>query len=416
MSRPSQIVSSVAVPKPQLRALYARGAVVQLSNGREYLDLMNGKGCITLGHHHPSVTEAMITRLREKVGCLTCWSDSFEILAAMIVADSGISGAQVAFFSTGTEACRAAVECSRRFSGKNLIASAGYHGWGDFWAPSSVFLEPNKNGVVDFYFVPELLEEVLDRYRGQIAMVMVSPDYVHLRPETLKRLVKLSKESEVLYCSDDVKNGYRYVAGSALPITTGEHADLYTFSKGLSNGQRLSCLVGTPEVMRTAKHMTYTSYFDSLPIAAALATLNHMSSERGYERLTACGSTLSARLRRLIEQSSVPIKVVGDGPLVQMIGATETLDEAFYSACANHGLLLYDYDNQAVSLATEDVLSAVTDRFKLVFEDLAGSCGPLNGTEVSTQRQMEAAFSMIDGATDAVPAGEAIRWLREHKN
>lgn len=415
MSRPSQIISSVAVPKPRLRSLYASGAVVQLSDGREYLDLMNGKGCITLGHHHSAVTEAMIASLRMKTGCLTCWSDAFEELAEMIVVDSGVRGAQAAFFSTGTEACRAAVECARRCSRKRLIASAGYHGWGDLWASPSGILEPNKSGVVDFYYVPELLAEILDRYRGQIAMVMVSPDYVHLRPETLKRLVQLAREHEVLYCSDDVKNGYRSVAGSALPVVTGEKADLYTFSKGLSNGQRLSCLVGAPEVIGKAKHMTYTSYFDPLPIAAALATLKHMGSEQGYERLAACGSTLADLLRELIEQSGVPMKIFGDGPLLQMIGATEALDEAFYSACARRGLLLYDYDNQAVSLATADVLPEVAARFKQVIGDLTESFGPYYGATVSAQRQLEAAFSMIDGITDSVPAEEALHWLQETK-
>lgn len=414
MSRPSQIASSVGVPAPGLRAQSASGAVVVLEDGREYLDLMNGKGSVTLGHHHPEVAQALITSLHSKSGCGTCWSDSFEALAEMIVADSGLPDGQIAFFSTGTEACRAAVQCARRASGKKLVASAGYHGWDDLWSSGSGWLQPNAHGVIDFYFIPELLEQVLARHRDQVALVMVSPDYVHLRPDTLASLVRLARERDVLFCSDDVKNGYRSTVASALPGLIGEAADLYTFSKGLANGHRLSCLVGRPELMRKARHMTYTAYFDPLPIAAALATLRHMRRERGYERLCACGAELARRLRVMIAAACLPIKVLGDGPLLQFVGASEMLDEALYEACGRHGLLLYSFDNQAVSLAVEDVLPELEVRFGRVFDELAETFGgALRGLDVTPQRQFEAAFGMIDGATDAFPARDAIRWLEE---
>ncbi|WP_166306462.1 aminotransferase class III-fold pyridoxal phosphate-dependent enzyme [Photorhabdus cinerea] len=412
MNKPEKIASAVGVPAPGLRALSASGAIVKLADGRDYLDLMNGKGCITLGHHHPVVTEAIISNLKNQQGCSTCWSELFEVLSEIIVADSGISNGQVAFFSTGTEACRAAVQCARKMTGKKIIASAGYHGWGDLWASPPSFLAPNESGIIDFYFVPELLADVLDRYRGEVSMVMISPDYVHFKPETLQSLIRLAREHGVLFCSDEVKNGYRSVAGSALPSVTGEQADFYTFSKGLSNGQRLSCLVGTAEMMKKARHMTYTAYFDTLPIVAALATLKHMREERGYERLIACGATLAEKLRALIAQTELPIKVMGDGPLLQFISATQELDEAFYVTCAKQGLLLYHSDNQAISLATETVLAELEIRFKQVFSDLSHRFSGLCQTDVSIERQMEAAFNMIDGASDVMPTVETIHWLQ----
>ncbi|PQQ36212.1 hypothetical protein C6H68_20660 [Photorhabdus luminescens] len=182
-----KIASAVGVPAPNLHALSASGAIVRLSDGKDYIDLMNGKGSITLGHHHLVVTEAIISSLNNKQGASTCWSEPFEALAEIIVADSGIPNGQVAFFSSGTEACRAVVQCARKITGKKIIASAGYHGWGDLWASPSHFLQPNESGIIDFYFIPELLADVLENYHGEVAMVMISPDYVHLKPETLKK-------------------------------------------------------------------------------------------------------------------------------------------------------------------------------------------------------------------------------------
>ncbi|CDL84504.1 aminotransferase class III-fold pyridoxal phosphate-dependent enzyme [Xenorhabdus szentirmaii] len=414
MSKPEKIASAVGVPVPNLRALSASGAVVKLSDGRDYIDLMNGKGNITLGHHHPTVTEAIVASLNNKLGSSTCWSEPFEDLAEIIVADSGISNGQVAFFSSGTEACRAVVQCARKITGKKIIASAGYHGWGDLWSSSSHFLQPNENGIIDFYFIPELLADVLENYHGEVAMVMISPDYVHLKPETLKKIASLAREYGVLFCSDEVKNGYRSVAGSALSQVIGIQADFYTFAKGLCNGQRLSCLVGSSDMMQKTKHMTYTAYFDTVPIVAALATLKYMHREQGYKRLATCGSILANTLCTLITQVELPIKVMGDGPLLQFICATPELDEAFYTACARHRLLLYKFDNQAISLATEAVLTELEIRFKQVFSELAQNFSMQHPIHVPIERQMEAAFNMIDGASDVMPAANAIHWLQRY--
>ncbi|WP_051691015.1 aminotransferase class III-fold pyridoxal phosphate-dependent enzyme [Photorhabdus australis] len=414
MSKPEKIASVVGVPAPNLHALSASGAIVRLSDGKDYIDLMNGKGSITLGHYHPVVTEAIIASLNNKQGSSTCWSEPFEALAEIIVADSGIPNGQVAFFSSGTEACRAVVQCARKITGKKIIASAGYHGWGDLWASPSHFLQPNESGIIDFYFIPELLADVLENYHGEVAMVMISPDYVHLKPETLKKIAHLAREYSVLFCSDEVKNGYRSVTGSALQQVIGEQADFYTFAKGLCNGQRLSCLVGPTEMMQKTKHMTYTAYFDTVPIVAALATLKYMHDEQGYKRLVTCGSMLANTLRTLIAQAELPIKVMGDGPLLQFVCATPELDEAFYTACGKHGLLLYKFDNQAISLATEAVLTELEIHFKQVFSELALHFSTQHQIYVSIERQMEAAFNMIDGASDIMPAADAIHWLQRY--
>lgn len=411
MDRPAEIVSRVDTAAPRLRARHASGARVTLADGHEYIDLMNGKGCVTLGHHHPAVADAIRRVLDERIGCSTCWSDAHEELAATIVADSGMPEAQLAFFSTGTEACRVAVQAARSRTGRRLVASAGYHGWGDHWDPGAALLAPNANGVIDFYFIPELLDEVLRRHAGQVALMILSPDYVHLLPATLAELVGIARAHGVLVCCDDVKQGYRSTPASALPRTAGVDADLYTFAKGLANGQRLSCVVGRPEVMAAVRHLTYTAYFDIVPIVAGLATLKEMARTNGYDRLVACGAAVAERLRREVAQSGLPIAVYGDGPMLQLAGATEELDAALYAACAHAGLLLYEGDNQSVSLATESEVDEIGRRFAAALAVLATSFDHLAGQDVPPQRRFEAAFAMMDGATDAVPRADALRWL-----
>jgi glutamate-1-semialdehyde aminotransferase len=415
MDRPANIVTAIYTARPGLRAVKSSGAVVTLSDGREYIDLMNGKGCITLGHHHPAVSSAIMNHLRDKSASATCWSDEHERLADRITRDLGLADSRLAFFSTGTEACRAAVQVARASTGRHLVASAGYHGWGDDWASADELLAPNARGIVDFYFAPALLEELLDRYRDQVALVMLSPDYVHLTHATLKRLADIARSRGVLLCCDDVKQGYRAVRASAFPKAVGYHADLYTFAKGLANGQRLSCLVGRSDVIAAAREFTYTAYFDTIPIVAALATLDEMERCNGYQRLVDCGARLSAGLREVARASGLPVDIYGDGPMLQIVGATEALDQLVHLNCAAAGLLLYEGDNQAVSLATADVIDGILDRFGSALQAASRQIGPVDVPGITPRRRFAAAFCMMDGATDAVPPEDALRWIAEER-
>ena len=415
MDRPNRIATCISTAQPRLRTVSPNGAKVTLSDRKEYIDLMNGKGCVTLGHHHPAVNAAIAVHFERKQASATCWSDRHDELANRIIDDIGMDGTRLAFFSTGTEACRAAVEAARMFSGRRLVASAGYHGWGDYWARASELLEANPSGIIDFYFVPELLERILQSHRGQVALVILSPDYVHLQPDTLRRLAEIARRDGVLLCCDDVKQGYRSVAASQFPKVVGFHADLYTFAKGLANGQRLSCLVGRSDVMASAEEFTYTAYFDTIPIVSALATLDYMAKYDGYHRLIQSGATLAAEMRNAVRRRELPIEIYGNGPMFQIVGATVAIDQSMYANCAESGLLLYEGDNQSVSLATADVLDELLQRFDAALIATARTLGPIDPAPVALRRRFQAAFRMLDGATDAVSPQVAVQWVREDR-
>lgn len=301
------------------------------------------------------------------------------------------------------------------FSGRRLVASAGYHGWGDYWARADELLQANPSGIIDFYFVPELLERILQRHRGHVGLVILSPDYVHLRPDTLRRLADIARRAGLLICCDDVKQGYRSVVASQFPKVVGFHADLYTFAKGLANGQRLSCLVGLSDVMATAEEFTYTAYFDTIPIVSALATLDYMAKYDGYHRLVQCGATVAAEMRNAVRRRELPIEIYGNGPMFQIVGATDAIDQTLYANCAESGLLLYEGDNQSVSLATADVLDELLQRFDTALVATSRKLGAIDPAPIAPRCQFQAAFRMMDGATDVVSPEQAIQWIREDR-
>jgi hypothetical protein len=107
--------------------------------------------------------------------------------------------------------------------------------------------------------------------------------------------------------------------------------------------------------------------------------------------------------------------ICGDGPMLQIVGATEALDQALYANCALAGLLLYEGDNQAVSLATVDVFDELLERFEKGLTATSQRFARGDHALISRQRRFQAAFRMIDGASDIVSVEEAIRWIKEKR-
>jgi glutamate-1-semialdehyde aminotransferase len=167
--------------------------------------------------------------------------------------------------------------------------------------------------------------------------------------------------------------------------------------------------------MASAEEFTYTAYFDTIPIVSALATLEFMAKHDGYHRLVQCGETLAAEMRNAVRRRELPIEIYGNGPLFQIVGATDAIDQTLYANCAESGLLLYEGDNQSVSLATADVLDELLQRFDTALVATSRQLGAIDPAPVALRRRFQAAFRMMDGATDVVSPEQAVQWVREDR-
>lgn len=399
--------------KHEARILFAKGmgAFLYDYNGVDYIDLVNGKGSIILGHSDESINETILTFLQNNGEVVTGPSLPIIELAKRIKNDLGIPESKVSFFTTGTAACRAAVCAARAATGKKVIISAGYHGWDPMWKSSGEMLEVNDDGIVEFYFLPELLEDALIKYKGQVAMVMFSPDYTYLSAATITKLMDVCRSHGVLICCDDVKQGYRHRQGASLELVTVQKADLYIFSKGLSNGQRLSCVVGPSDIMDQTKEFTYTSYYQMLPIISSLATLQKMERHNGYQKIQVNSQILIGSIRELIKQSSLPIEVNG-GPLFQFVFGNEKLELDFYRESSEQGILLFEGDNQSISLCMDEIVQKlIVERFGRVLDRLSDKYSHLQHMKVSEEQTFLAAWNMIDGASDQLPFSEQLKLI-----
>lgn len=391
----------------------AEGTCLYDSNGKRYIDLVNGKGAVLLGHNDEDVNHSIISSVEYNKNIHTGPSEVITELSKIILRDCKLNDGKISYFTTGTSACRAAVTLAQKYTGKRTVLSAGYHGWDAMWEPVKVFLKKNDYGVVDFYFIPELLEKCIEKY-SDIALIIIAPDYVYLKKETLLRIVKLAKDNGILLCCDDVKQGYRYQKGSSLELLTDEKADLYTFSKGLANGNRISCLVGRSEIMDLSQNYTFTSYYNMLPYFAALATLKKMERINGYDKLNVIGKKLSEATNSIFAQYELPIRILGNGPMLQFVCGNDEIEERFYQYAVDNGLLLFVRDNQAMSCAISDeIISEICEKFHTICKQLCLEFPQYIKCGISSERIFMTAWEMIDGAADIGTFEDKLKWTKK---
>lgn len=409
----ARVDSPICCEKHRICFDRAEGGYLYDSNGKRYIDMINGKGAVMLGHNDEDVNRAIISSVEQKNNIHTGPTQVITELSDILLRDCKLKDAKATYFTTGTSACRAAVTLAQKYTGKHTIISAGYHGWDAMWESAKSFMKENDYGVVEFYFIPELLEKCIEMY-SDIALIIISPDYVYLKKDTLQRIVKLAKENDILLCCDDVKQGYRYRKGTSLELVTDEKADLYTFAKGLANGNRISCLVGRSELLDLAENYTYTSYYHMSPYYAAVATLKKMESINGYESLNKIGKKLSEVMNCVFAQYELPIRVLGNGPMLQFVCGNDEIEERFYQYTVENGLLLFVRDNQATSCAISyEIMSEICEILHKICKQLCLEFPKYIKSGISSKRIFMTAWDMMDGAADIGNFEDKIKWVKE---
>ena len=388
----------------RLTFVRGQGAYLMTSDGRSCVDLVNAFGSVLLGHADPAIVEAVSAAVTD--GLPAAAHDIAGEVAERIIADTA-HGSTVAFFKTGTDAVRAATLAVRAVRRRRLLVSAGFHGWDEPWTPAA--REPftiNEAGVFDCFYLPEALEPFLDSHAGDVAAAVISPDYLHLHPARLRRLIQACRDRGVPVIADDVKYGYRFGAGSSLR-QVGIEADVYVYAKGLANGWPIACVAGPPELLAPMRLWCSTLTYDVPSLAAARATLEQLAARGAQARIAEQGAAFLAAARDRIRTSRLPIEPIGDGHGFQFVLAPE-LDDAFFAYAAEHGLLLSPGDNQFPSLAfaggaIDDALRALS----ATLDDLSARFPQLRSAPLTQRARWLAAWSQMDGFADGDDAVDA---------
>ena len=285
----------------------AQGAKVWDVDGYEYVDFNNALCSITLGHVDPEVTAAVADQLGR--GTIFTLSHELEVEVAERIIACVPCAEKVRFGKNGSDATSGAIRVARAFTGRDRVATCGYHGWQDWYIGSTA----RNKGVPEAsralthpfpYNDLNALEALLNRHPGQFAAVILEPMNVAWpEDDFLSKLAELTRRHGALVIFDETITGFRFALGGAQELF-GVTPDLACFGKGLANGYPLSAVAGRADVMAEFEEVffSFTMGGETLSLAAAKAAIDKMRQQEVTAALASQGKVLMDQVEGLISE------------------------------------------------------------------------------------------------------------------
>jgi len=274
-----------------------RDAHVWDVDGNEYIDYMMALGPVVLGYADPRVNEAVVAQLQN--GMQFSLPHPIEVELAEELCALIPCAEMVRFGKNGSDATAGAIRVARAFTGRDLVAVAGYHGWQDWYIGSTRrnrgVPESTRRMTLSFkYNDIAALRSLLDDNAGRIAAVILEPIHAESpKPGFLEAVSELAHQHGTLVVWDEVKTGFRFGLGGAQEHY-GVTPDLACFGKAMANGMPISALVGRRDVMSVMPEVffSFTAGGETLSIAAALATIRVLRESDALTRIWTMGEQL----------------------------------------------------------------------------------------------------------------------------
>ncbi len=351
------------------------GATVLDASGREYIDCLGGYGCYNVGHSHPVVVDAVRTQLakqplhsQELLDPLRGYCAA--LLAKTMPRPSGLHAndpdavLNYSFFTnSGTESVEACLKMAMLATGRRHFVGllGAFHGktLGSLSGTSkAVFRTPFGGGLLPFSHVKvndvDALRAVFAsaKFTGsEIAGVLVEPVlgeggiYV-LSDAFLRAAREECDKSGALLIFDEVQSGMGRTGRMWACEWSGVSPDLMAVGKAFGGGVTAAgACVGNTRAWRKYfdNPFLHTTTFGGNPLAmaASIATLHVLRSERLVERAEETGDYLLAGLRAL--QARHPATVVdvrGRGLMLGLEFPDNDVGFAFSRGVFSRGVLL----------------------------------------------------------------------------
>jgi glutamate-1-semialdehyde 2,1-aminomutase/spore coat polysaccharide biosynthesis protein SpsF len=315
-----------------------KGSHVWDVDGNEFIDYINALGPVILGYDYPAVTRAAEEQLRRGVSFSLPHELEVELAEKLV---SLISCAEmIRFGKNGSDATSGAVRVARAFTGRDVIACCGYHGWQDWYIGTTTrnrgVPEAVRRLTVSFgYNDIESLERVFEGHPGQVAAVIIEPiGVVEPVNDFLQEVLETAHREGALVIFDEIVTGFRIHLGGA-QAHYGVTPDMACFGKAMANGFPLSAVVGRRDVMEVFDEVFFSFTFggEAVSLAAALATVREMEERDVVAHLWEQGG-------RLQNGYNVLARELGLGDVTRCVGLPPHTMMEFADVDGSGGLVL----------------------------------------------------------------------------
>ena len=161
-----------------LFAVRAKGAYLWDIDGNRYVDFINGLLPVILGYQYKVVDDAIKKQLKK--GIIFSLASPLEYELAQLLIKHIPCAEMVRFGKNGSDATAGAVRLARAVTGRDHVASCGYHGWHDWCIGSTVrnLGVPKSTQALTHKFIYNdigSLKRIFARHKGKVAAVIMEP-------------------------------------------------------------------------------------------------------------------------------------------------------------------------------------------------------------------------------------------------
>jgi len=340
--------------RPPIVFVEGHGSWLKDSNGKEYLDFVQGWAVTCLGHSPKALVKALSKQAAKLINCSPAFYNETMIqLADLIVKHSCLQ--RVFFANSGAEANEGAVKLARKWGQKHkngayeiitmdhafhgrtltMMSASGKAEWQQLYEPKVPGFPKailNDLGSVRAAVNEKTVGIMLELIQGE-AGVFVATD------EFMKGLRDLAREKGILLILDEIQTGMGRTGKMFGYEHYGVEPDIMTLAKGLGGGVPLAALVAKENVCCfEVGDQGGTFNGNSLMMAVGIAVFRELTKPRFLGAVSKAGAHLRARLEEVSKQLSLG-EVRGKG-LLLALDLNKEVGPQVVEEALNQGLLI----------------------------------------------------------------------------
>lgn len=342
----------------------AKGAITWDVDDNRYVDYMCAYGPNLLGYGFEPVEAA--ARAQQELGDgMTGPSKVMVDLAEAFV--SQVSHADWAMFcKNGTDATGIALVVARAHTKRRkiLVAKGAYHGASQWSTPRMAGILPEDRAHLVYYTYndPQSLADAFKQNEGDVAGVIATPfrhevfaDQYIPSAEYAELARRLCDETGAVLIVDEVRAGFR-IARDCSWETVGVRPDLTAWGKCVANGHPISAVLGSEKLRKAFSeiYVTGSFWFSAVPMAAAVATLQHIRKSDYLERMQDAGQRLRDGLQQQAAAHGYTLRQTGPVTMPQILFEDDrdfSVGYAWTVECLKRGVYFHPYHNMFLSAA-----------------------------------------------------------------
>ena len=319
--------------RPEVTFVRGEGSWLYDSDGRKYLDFIQGWAVNSLGHSPRVIVDALGAQATKVINVSPAYyNEPMRLLATRLAELSGME--KVFFTSSGAEANEGAIKLARKwgslrksgayeiltfenaFHGRTLatMAASGKPQWEHLYEPRIPGfrkLPMNDIEAVRAAIGPNTVAVMLEPIQGESGVVPFTDAF-------LKAVRKLTSDLGLLLILDEIQTGIGRTGTMFCWEHAGVQPDIMTLAKGIGGGVPLGALVAKEDVC-CFEPGDQGGTFNGNPLmtAVGLAVVNAVSTPAFLNQVRENGEYLMAGLRALSKELGLG-EVRGKGLLVAL--------------------------------------------------------------------------------------------------